>query len=101
MNKSYCIYGASGHSKVIIEIIEKAGNSIKGLFDDDPLKKKLLDYEVSNESSIFDLQGVAWIIGIGDDEPRRRLLKIICYPTISPSTLKQQFPAELKLEKEQ
>ena len=73
MNKSYCIYGASGHSKVIIEIIENAGNSIKGLFDDDPLKKKLLDYEVSNESSIFDLQGVAWIIGIGNNKTRKNV----------------------------
>lgn len=71
--KSYCIYGASGHSKVIIEIIENAGNSIKGLFDDDPLKKRLLDYKVSNENSIFDLQGVVWIIGIGNNEIRKKV----------------------------
>ena len=73
MKQSYCIYGASGHSKVIIEIIENAGNSIKGLFDDDPLKKRLLDYKVSNGTSIFDLQNVAWIIGIGNNEIRKRV----------------------------
>jgi acetyltransferase EpsM len=58
---------------VIIEIIENAGNSIKGLFDDDPLKERLLDYEVSNENSIFDLQGVVWVIGIGNNEIRKKV----------------------------
>ncbi|MDE3183913.1 MAG: acetyltransferase [Bacteroidota bacterium] len=73
MNQSYCIYGASGHSKVIIEIIEKGGGVIKGLYDDDPLKKRLLDYEVTNQKSIFDLPGVDWIIGIGDNETRKKV----------------------------
>lgn len=76
--KSYCIYGASGHSKVIIEIIENAGNSIKGLFDDDPAKKVLLNYQVTNERSIFDLQGVAWIIGIGNNETRKKVAENHC-----------------------
>jgi acetyltransferase EpsM len=73
MNKSYCIYGASGHSKVIIEIIEKAGNSIRALFDDDPLKNALLDYKVTNEKSIFELKDVEWIIGIGNNEIRKKV----------------------------
>ncbi len=73
MEKLYGIYGASGHSKVIVEIIEKAGNYVKALFDDDPLKKELLGYKVSNENSIFDLEDVDWIIGIGNNEIRKKV----------------------------
>jgi acetyltransferase EpsM len=73
MNQSYCIYGASGHSKVIIEIIEKSGGIIKGLFDDDRHKKTLLDYEVTNDQSIFELTDVDWIIGIGDNPTRKKV----------------------------
>ena len=58
---------------MIIEIIEKAGNSINGLFDDDPLKRELLGYKVSNEKSIFDLANVDWIIGIGNNEIRKKI----------------------------
>ena len=73
MNQSFCIYGASGHSKVIIEIIEKGGDKISGLFDDDPLKKSLLEHEVTNDQSVFALDGVDWIIGIGDNPTRKKI----------------------------
>jgi acetyltransferase EpsM len=73
MSKSFCIYGASGHSKVIIEIIEKAGDSVKGVFDDDPRRNVLLDYKVTNERSIFELKDVEWIIGIGNNEIRKKV----------------------------
>lgn len=73
MNKAYYIYGASGHSKVIIEIIEKAGGSIEGLYDDDPEKKLLFNYEVTNEKSILELADANWIIGIGDNTIRKKI----------------------------
>ena len=73
MSKAYYIYGASGHSKVIIEIIEKAGGIIKGLYDDDPEKKLLLTYPVTNEKSILVLNDINWIIGIGDNTIRKKI----------------------------
>jgi len=73
MNKSYYIYGASGHSKVIIEIIEKAGGSIEGLYDDDPKKKLLFNYKVTNEKSILGLANANWIIGIGNNTIRKKI----------------------------
>ncbi|MEO9004557.1 MAG: acetyltransferase [Ginsengibacter sp.] len=73
MNNTYCIYGASGHSKVIIEILEKSGCVVKGLYDDDPQKKSLLNYSVSNQIIILEWQDVSWIIGIGDNTIRRKI----------------------------
>lgn len=40
------LYGASGHARVIIEILEKNGVKIHGLFDDNIDVKSLLDYPV-------------------------------------------------------
>ncbi len=73
MNQEYCIYGASGHSKVIIEIIEKRGDLIAGLYDDDPAKKFVFTYPVSNQKSILQLKNVHWIIGIGNNEIRKKI----------------------------
>jgi sugar O-acyltransferase (sialic acid O-acetyltransferase NeuD family) len=73
MNRSYYIYGASGHSKVIIEIIEKACDSIKGIYDDDPDKRLLFNYSVSNEKSMLAFQDASWIIGIGENAIRKKL----------------------------
>lgn len=73
MKNNFCVYGASGHSKVIIEILEKSGCFIKGLYDDDPNKKLLFEYPVSNEKSFLKLPGVSWIIGIGNNETRKKV----------------------------
>jgi acetyltransferase EpsM len=73
VNKAYCIYGASGHSKVIIEILERSGNIIKGLYDDDANKKSLFNYSVSNQISMLELQNVNWIIGIGNNAIRKKI----------------------------
>jgi acetyltransferase EpsM len=75
MRETFCIYGASGHSKVIIEIIEKLGRKINLLFDDDLQKKHLLDYKVTNDPSTFELKSVLWIIGIGNNIARKKIVE--------------------------
>lgn len=47
MGNSVYIFGASGHAKVIIEILKSHQRTIAGIFDDNPNVKKLWDYEVS------------------------------------------------------
>lgn len=37
-DKQIYLYGAGGHAKVIIDIIQQSGNSVAGIFDDDPTK---------------------------------------------------------------
>ena len=77
MKRSYYIYGASGHSKVIIEILETSGYVIKELYDDDPNKTTLLDYIVSNSKDILKLRNLEWIIGIGDNRIRKKIAENI------------------------
>ena len=73
MGISYCIYGASGHSKVIIEILEDRGEIINELYDDDVAKKILLGYKISNGHEMFKQRGIKWIIGIGDNRIRQKI----------------------------
>lgn len=75
MKNKFCIYGASGHSKVIIEILERRGVSVKGLYDDDPGKKLLFEYNVTNKKSFLKLNNSNWIIGIGDNVIRKKIAK--------------------------
>ncbi len=73
MENKFCIYGASGHAKVIIEMLENTGVDIQGLYDDDPVKKLLLDYRVTNEKSFLHSEGIEWIIGIGINAIRKKI----------------------------
>lgn len=73
MNKNYCIYGTSGHAKVIVEIIENSGDFIKELYDDDPGKKSLLNYKVVNDKVVLSIPGVEWVIAIGDNLIRKKI----------------------------
>lgn len=66
------IYGASGHSKVIIEIAETVGQEIGGLVDDDPAIKSLLGYPVNKEFKFA--QDDRWIIGIGNNRIRSQIV---------------------------
>ena len=61
--------GASGHAKVIIEILEANNVNIKGLFDNDNSIKSLLDYPVSHSD---DLEGPL-IISIGSNKTRKKI----------------------------
>lgn len=72
--KSYCIYGASGHGKVIIEILENLGYPVKELFDDDISRKVLLGYKVTSDPGIFNEGEINWIIAVGDNRTREKIV---------------------------
>ena len=63
------LYGASGHAKVIIEILELNNIPVRGLFDDNPIIKDLLGYPCFGPltKSVDDLI----IISIGDNSLRK------------------------------
>jgi acetyltransferase EpsM len=69
----YTIYGASGHGKVIVEILENSGQRIMELYDDDANKTILLNYKVTNNKKIFKQSGLTWIIGIGNNKIRKKI----------------------------
>lgn len=63
------IYGASGHAKVVIDILEACGRPIDGLVDDNPDIKNLSGYEVVRESPA----DAEIIIAIGNCTTRRKV----------------------------
>ena len=64
------LYGASGHAKVIIEILENSGIPIDGLFDDNPEIKSLYGYTCTQFSERMMLNNKL-IISIGDNKIRK------------------------------
>ncbi len=84
MQIPYRIYGASGHSKVIIEMLEKQGECIDGLYDDDSGKTMLFEYKISHDNSIFTSGSVYWIIGIGHNGIRKKIAEthLLNYQTV-------------------
>lgn len=63
------LYGASGHAKVVIDILEKSGVGISGLFDDDESITELLGYSCAKYSYEKVLQEHI-VITIGDNKIR-------------------------------
>ena len=81
------LYGASGHAKVIIDILEANGQKIDFIVDDNPALTELLGYEVRRNSGEYDEA----IISIGSCEIRKKVvegLKVGKYATsVHPSAV--------------
>jgi len=63
------LFGASGHAKVIMDIIKAQGDSVGCLYDDAPHRKKIHGYEEYKADEI-DVEGPL-IISIGSNKVRR------------------------------
>ncbi len=70
------LYGASGHAKVIIEILEKSGITIERLFDDNPLIESLCGYACSSYERTK-IGSNQLIISIGDNKTRKLIVERI------------------------
>ena len=70
---AFFLYGASGHAKVIIDILERSGNRIAGLFDDDENIKELLGYDCYKFSEEL-FRNNKLIISIGDNIIRKNIV---------------------------
>lgn len=65
------LYGASGHAKVIIDILKDSGISVDGLIDDNPNIRDFLEYQVFHGK--IDLSPV--IVSIGNNDVRRKIVE--------------------------
>ena len=66
------IFGASGHAKVIIDIIDSIEGSFDFIVDDDKSKKQLLNHPIQHSlTSAMDNHEL--IIAVGDNSIRRKL----------------------------
>ena len=65
------LYGASGHAKVIADILQSQGKQLTGMIDDNPAIDELLGYAVihgmENPSPV--------IVSIGDNRTRREVVE--------------------------
>lgn len=81
------LYGASGHCKVVIDILEALGLPVDFIVDDNGALTKLLGYPVRRNTGTYDEA----LIAIGDCAVRRRIVESICvarYPTaVHPSAV--------------
>ncbi len=67
------LYGASGHAKVIIDILAERSIDIQGVFDDDIKKKDISGYPVTSVPSDIETLDGQFIISIGDNKIRKNL----------------------------
>jgi sugar O-acyltransferase (sialic acid O-acetyltransferase NeuD family) len=67
------LYGASGHAKVILEILEASAVSVYGLFDDNVNIKQIWEYPVSPFPGNYKQDTDEVIISIGSNKIRQKL----------------------------
>lgn len=67
------LYGASGHCKVIIDILKSNNIIIKAIFDDNPKDTSLVGIPIINTSDINDLNHGEIIVSIGDNKIRKEI----------------------------
>ncbi len=67
------LYGASGHAKVIIEILELLNIPVEGLFDDNPDIKQLLGYPVFGRLEVSKAPSGRFVISVGNNRIRKDL----------------------------
>ncbi len=68
------LYGASGHAKVVIEILEQQQKIISGLIDGNPAIKTIFGYPVFREMpDVVSKDDVRMIICVGNNITRKRL----------------------------
>lgn len=65
------LYGASGHAKVIMDILKANGINIDGLVDDNPALNELLGYSVYHQQ--YDLSPM--IVSIGNNAIRKKIVE--------------------------
>ncbi len=71
------LYGAGGHAKVVCDCIASQGEIIHGVFDDNPLIKSFMGFNVKTPYSANLYANDKLIISIGSNRKRYELSKII------------------------
>lgn len=71
--KKLNLFGASGHAKVIIDIIKSNGYEVIYVFDNDKSIDKLLDYKVTTSYDSSLLESYPLLVSIGDNVIRKEI----------------------------
>lgn len=90
MNKKVIILGASGHGKVIADIVIKSEDKLVGFLDDGIEKNtEVIGYKVLGKiSDAYQYEDCEFVIGIGSNEIRKKIshnLQLRWYTAIHPT----------------
>lgn len=72
-----CLYGASGHGKVIKDIVISCGRIVEVFIDDNPVSKFLDDTSVLTSEKIELFKANDFVISIGNNKTRKNISKKI------------------------
>lgn len=73
MIKKICLYGASGHGKVVKDVARSMGALIEVFIDDNPKNKLLNETPVVNAKNIAKYEANNFVISIGDNNIRKTI----------------------------
>lgn len=84
MNREVIIIGASGHGRVIADIVRASGDILLGFLDDDPAKKTL-----GPVSDHVKYPGAEFVVGIGNAAARERIssIPVKWYTAVHPAAV--------------
>jgi acetyltransferase EpsM len=69
------LFGASGHAKVIVDILLSKGIQVKGFYDEDESKKELWGIPVIGKTKDFNNPEQECIISIGKNSTRKKVVE--------------------------
>jgi sugar O-acyltransferase (sialic acid O-acetyltransferase NeuD family) len=73
METKIYLLGASGHGKVIIDILHSMNEHIEAILDDRPVEKKMFNIPVIQTNDCKDLANQQLIISVGDNATRKKI----------------------------
>lgn len=102
MNQSVVIIGASGHGKVVADIVIKSGDNIVGFLDDNPeLSDEFIGFPVLGRIKDYTkYQEVRFIIAIGNAKIREKIVKqldnVKWYTAIHPTAVISEIDTKIE-----
>ncbi len=71
------LFGASGHAKVIVDILASQGVKVKAFYDEDETKKYLWNIPVVGKIADYVADGTECIVSIGINQTRKKVVELI------------------------
>lgn len=89
------LFGASGHCKVVIDIIETVKeHTIEGVIDHNPKSDFIFDIPILNFNQVENFREKQFIVSIGDNKKRKRvveLIKAVFVKAIHPKSIVSRY----------
>lgn len=98
--KSVIIIGASGHGKVVADVIQKSGNRVIGFLDDNPsIGENFIGFPVLGTVDEYRKFAAEFVIAIGNANIRekvaRRMTDVTWYTAIHPTAVISDIDVEI------